>query len=93
MITTILFKKKSSVSLSKEVFALSFCAQNSLFLLKFFDSKLSSTLFSFSLTNLELQSYTLFYRVFVREKGFSKKSLWSFDHQDIIVFVATLPLN
>ena len=58
-----------------------------------FDSKLSSTLFSFSLTILELQSYTLFYRVFVREKGFSKESLWSFDHQDIIIFVTPLPLD
>ena len=43
--------------------------------------------FLFPLTILELQSYTLFYRVFVREKDFSKEGLWSFDHQEILVFV------
>ena len=66
--------------------------KNSLFT-EVFGSKLSSISFSFSLTKLELQSYTLFSRVFVREKGFSKEGLWSFDHQEILIFVAPLPLD
>ena len=53
-----------------------------------FVSKLSQNfIFFFPLTILELQSYSLFYKAFVREKDFSKESLWSFDHQEKLVFV------
>ena len=79
-------QKYSSLKLSKEVFVLCFCVEKSLFI-EVFDSKLSTNSFSFSLTIFELQSYTLFYEVFVREKDFSKEGLWSFDHQEILVFV------
>ena len=65
----------------KRDFVLGFCAEILSHSLKCF-SKLSDFHFLLPLTTLELQSYSLFYKDFVREENFSKESSWSFDHQE-----------